>query len=207
MWVINWANLWSNQLNRSQLLRLWSLHRANPNIVTNRESPAKWSLYNHLKLNFSAFHRLRERRSCHIMKRSRFLLQLRKATDFSDLKITKITAYQVDLPLHEGDHWESCHWCGCHSTSVTIHLVYVCLVCSSVQSSNLDPSLFCHTYHISLHFVGSYTWAGGKSVSAFDATVVRVETNHGTYRAASTSIHFLHFRRLHRMVLFMSATK
>lgn len=26
---------------------------------------------------------------------------------------------------------------------------------------------------------GSYKWAGGKSVSAFDATVVRIETNHG----------------------------
>ena len=65
MWVINWANLWSYQLSGSQLLRLWSLYRANPIIVSNRESPAKWSQYNHLKLNFSAFHRLRERLSCH----------------------------------------------------------------------------------------------------------------------------------------------
>lgn len=36
------------------------------------------------------------------MRRSRVFSQLRNLADFSDLKITRITAYQVDLPLHEG---------------------------------------------------------------------------------------------------------
>ena len=44
-----------------------------------------------------------------------------------ELKIKQITAWQVDLPLHEG----------------------------------------------------SYNWSGGKSVSVFDSTIVRVETDSG----------------------------
>ncbi len=43
------------------------------------------------------------------------------------MRITKISAYRVDLPLHEG----------------------------------------------------SYNWSGGKSVSVFDSTVVRIETDAG----------------------------
>ena len=38
------------------------------------------------------------------MRRSRVFSQLRNLADFSDLKITRITAYQVDLPLHEGEY-------------------------------------------------------------------------------------------------------
>ena len=36
------------------------------------------------------------------MRQSRVFSQVRKLTDFTDLKITRISAYQVDLPLHEG---------------------------------------------------------------------------------------------------------
>ena len=32
-------------------------------------------------------------------------------------------------------------------------------------------------------YLGSYKWADGKSVSTFDATVVRVETNHGKFES------------------------
>jgi hypothetical protein len=45
----------------------------------------------------------------------------------SSLKITRIQAFQVDLPLHEG----------------------------------------------------KYTWADGKSIEVFDATIVKIETNQG----------------------------
>ena len=48
-------------------------------------------------------------------------------TSSDDMKISRITAYQVDLPLHEG----------------------------------------------------SYKWSGGKSVTVFDSTVVRIETDSG----------------------------
>jgi L-alanine-DL-glutamate epimerase-like enolase superfamily enzyme len=63
------------------------------------------------------------------MKSTRIVQQnlFQELKNFSDLKITRICAYQVDLPLKEK----------------------------------------------------SYKWAGGKSVSSFDATVVRIETNHG----------------------------
>ena len=37
------------------------------------------------------------------MRQSRIFSQVRKLTDFTDLKITRISAYQVDLPLHEGE--------------------------------------------------------------------------------------------------------
>mmetsp|Transcript_20421 Transcript_20421/g.19742 ORF Transcript_20421/g.19742 Transcript_20421/m.19742 type:complete len:396 (+) Transcript_20421:166-1353(+) len=58
------------------------------------------------------------------MRSSRIVHQAKK---FHDLKITRICAYQVDLPLLEG----------------------------------------------------SYKWSSGKSISTFDSTVVRIETNHG----------------------------
>ena len=48
---------------------------------------------------------------------------------FEDIKITRVSLYRVELPLHEG----------------------------------------------------SYSWSGGKSVSVFDATVVKIETNKGIY--------------------------
>ena len=40
----------------------------------------------------------------------------------------------------------------------------------------LTLSLSPHSYG-----TGAYKWADGKSISAFDATVVRIETNHGMY--------------------------
>ena len=50
------------------------------------------------------------------------------------------------------------------------------LLCSFGARNTIIPCLNCQKIYLT---EGSYKWADGKSISAFDATVVRVETNYG----------------------------
>ena len=63
------------------------------------------------------------------------------------VRITRISVYKVDLPLHEGCRFQ-------------------CIILLAPVTHNFNNSM-----------TGSYKWSGGKSVEVFDATVVRVDTN------------------------------
>lgn len=99
---------------------------------------------------------------------------MRKLVDFTDLKITRIKAYQVDLPLHEGVGSAKLDVATLFQFMYPRILVAIRTLLITFATISI---LFDRTTSRLLQ--GSYKWADGKSVSAFDATVVRIETNYG----------------------------